>query len=140
MLAQRNGRHAEQRRFHRCRHRAGIGYVLAKIAAGIDARERQGGPRILHDELDRQQDAVGRRAIDGIAPLTNLADAQGAAQRQRMTGAALLPLRGDDPDIGAKRARHRLEDTKAGRVDAIVVRDQNARRRQIDRSIKHRRQ
>jgi hypothetical protein len=61
-------------------------------------------------------------------PVTQLAQAHRAGEGERVAGARLLLGRSDDPDIVGKGARDRLQHLEAGRVDAVVVGEEDPHR------------
>ena len=103
-LRQREGRHAEHGAFHRGGDGAGIDHVLGGVAAAIDAGQDQ-IRRMLHDVTHAHDDAIGRRALDGKAPLVDFAQAQRIVERQRMRHAGLIGLGCYDPDVVGQSAR-----------------------------------
>ena len=125
-LAERDGRRAEQRRLHRRSDGAGIGHVLAHVGAVVDAGEHQIGRVVDQDLVEGEENAVGGRAVDGVAAPGNAAEAQRTVQRERMGGCALLGLGRHHPHVLGEAARHALQHLDAGRVDAVVVANEDA--------------
>jgi hypothetical protein len=139
LLAQRDRRHAEHRRFHRRGDGARVDDVLAEIAAAVDAGEAERRLVVLEDVVDREQHAVGRRAVDREAAALRAADAQRRADGERMADRALLGLGRHHPDVLGERARDLLERLEAGGVDTVVVGDEDAGAREIERRVEHQR-
>ena len=75
--------------------------------------------------LKRHDDAIGRRAAHGEAPLAGLAEADRIGERQRMRDAGIVHLRRHDPDVVGKLSRDPLGGIEARRVDAVVVGDED---------------
>ena len=125
-LAERNRRRAEQRRLHRRGDGPGISDILADIGAVVDAGEHQVRQAVGQDLVEGEEDAVGGRAVDGIAAPGNFAETQRTVQRERMGGRALLGLGCHHPHVLGEAARHALQHLDAGRVDAVVVADEDA--------------
>ncbi len=92
---------------------------------------------VAQQVLDREQHAIGRRAVDRVAPRRQLVQAEWAAGRQRMAGAALLLLGRYDPDILCQLARDFFQQLDAGRLDPVIVGDQDPALLAVDRSVSH---
>ena len=108
-------------------HRRGDGtrvqHVLAHVRAVVHARNDPVGA-LRHERAEREQDAIGRCAVDLECPVRSPMRPQRPVQRQRVRRAALLAVRsdhGDLADVGADVGEQR----DAGREHAIVVRNQN---------------
>ena len=112
-LAQRERRDVEQGRLHRRGDGARIGHVLAEVAAVIDPGEHEVDGAALDHDLEREQHAVGRRAVDREAAPRQPADAQRPVHGQRVRGAALIGLGRHHPDVAAELARDPLQDLEA---------------------------
>ncbi len=85
-------------------------------------------PPVLQDGVDRHDHAVGRRALDGVAPLGHLAQPQRVVQRQRMRDAGLVGLGRHDHDVVAEAPGDALQHGEPRRVDAVVVGDEDPHR------------
>ena len=124
-LRQRNGRNVERTAFHSPGDGAGIGDVVGRVHAAIDAGEQQRGLGVLHQMGRRHHHAIGRRAGDGEMAVVDLAQAQRRGERQRMRGAGLLGVGGDHPDIVGQRPGDGFGDGQSLRMDAVVVGEQD---------------
>jgi hypothetical protein len=87
-LRHRDGRHAQERALHGSGDGAGIGDVVPKVRAVIDARHDQHRGRRQEAE-DRQVYAVGGRAVDREAALTEAVRPERPVQRQRVAAGGL---------------------------------------------------
>ncbi|MPL92099.1 hypothetical protein SDC9_38196 [bioreactor metagenome] len=128
-LAQRDCRHALQRRLHRAAERAGIKRVLGRVVAAVDAGEHQIGLASLEDIVKPRKHAIGRAALGGIAARAVLGDHHRPGVADAMADARLLEGRGDGPDLalGACKFGRKVEQNlEPRRVDAVVIGDQNA--------------
>ena len=117
---------AEQAAFHGARDGAGIGHVVGDVGAAVDSRQDEVGLVALHQVLDREQHAVGRRTVDRDLAFAHLARPDRPRQRQRMAGTALVDLGRHDPDVARQLGRDLDQRLKTRRVDAIVVGDEDA--------------
>ncbi len=124
-LAERDRRDTELRTLHRGGDGAGIGDVVGDVLAAIDAGEHEIRLLVLHDVADRHQHAIGRRTSHRIFAGSELAYAERVRERERMRGTALLFLGRDDPDVARKLAGDLFERLQAGRMNAVIVRDQD---------------
>ncbi|MNC68957.1 hypothetical protein D3C75_1196050 [compost metagenome] len=86
----------------------------------IDARQHQIG-FLGHQVVDRQDDAVGRRAGHGEALVAQLVHAKGLGQGDPPPLGRLLGLGRDHPDVVRQRASNLLKTFKAFRLNAIVI-------------------
>ncbi|MNN60161.1 hypothetical protein D3C81_1753290 [compost metagenome] len=119
-MRQGDGANAEGHALQGAGHRAGIADVLADVVAAIDARQHQ--IRLLgHQVVDRQDDAVGRRAGHGEALVAQLVDPQRLGQGDPPPLGRLLGLGRDDPDFVRQGASDLLKTFKAFRLDAVVI-------------------
>ena len=84
---------------------------------------RSGRP--LEDLRDRDVDAVGRRAVDGVHAIGDVLEPQRTPQRQRVADRARLVHRRDDGHLAERRERVG-ERRDALRAVAVVVGDENA--------------
>ncbi len=129
VLRQRDGAHPVQGRFHRPAHGAGVERVLGDVVAAVDAREDEIG-RIARQHLaDPGQNAIGRRALDGEAPVAEPLEPHRPDVGHAMGHARLLEHGRDHPDLAGgagELGRDLLRDGEPGCGDAVVVRDQNA--------------
>ena len=73
---------------------------------------------------ERDVDAVGRRAVDGMHVLVHVSVTERIGERQRMTVRALLALRCADDDVAERDHRVTKREQTAG-GHAVVVRDQD---------------
>ena len=88
----------------------------------VDAGDDQRRPLGQKAE-DTDVDAVRRRAVDGVPPLAQRLHAQGPVQRERVAAGALLALGRQHVDL-AQIGEGRREGHEPGRVDAVVVGDE----------------
>ncbi len=118
---------SEDPRLHRGRDRAGVGDVIAEIAAVIDAGEDE-----LRSTLEaarhsshRQEHAIGRSSVDREARVVELPQAKRATHGQRMARAALLSIRRHDLHL-AEVAHRGVQREQAFGLDPIVIGQQDS--------------
>jgi hypothetical protein len=104
-------------------HRARVEHVLAHVGTEVDAGDDQVGS-LIEQAVERGDDTVGRRAIHAVDVGLVLLDAEGAVERERVRGGALVTIRGND-DHAPQRSQRLLEVAQRGRLDAVVVREQD---------------
>jgi len=68
----------------------------------------------------------GRAAGDGIDLLAALDQLELAAEGEAVRGARLVCVGGTNPDIIRERSSDFLHDLDAGRIDAVVIGDEDA--------------
>jgi hypothetical protein len=71
-------------------------------------------------------DAVGGRAAHGERALVDGAHAQRLVQGERVAGAGLVGLGRHDPDVVGELLRDLAQSVQAGRVDTVVVGEEDA--------------
>ena len=120
--------HARERALHRSRDGSGVGYVFGEVRAAVDAGKYEVGRAVLHDVGQRHHYGIGRRPADRIFPVSMLAEADGAAERQRVAGARLLFGGSDHPYVIGKLRRDGLEHRKPGGVDAVIIGEKDTHR------------
>ena len=126
VAGQRHGdrRQAEEAPFHRRRDRAGIDDIVAEVRRVVDAGHHDVGLEV-EQSGQREMDAVGRRARDAVAAVVHAGDADGLVERQRIAGARAVAIWRDDGDA-ADDSQTFGQYAYAGRVDAVVVGNQNS--------------
>ena len=135
-LRQRERGYSQNGAFERARDRPRIGHVLGGVLAPVDAGQDQIRPLAVEDVAHPHDDAVGRRSLDGVTALVERAHAQRIVERERMRHAGLVEFRRHHPDIVGQRARDLGAGVEAGRVDAVVIGNQDTHARlHVVRSI-----
>ena len=119
----REPRHAQQHALEGGRHRARVRHVVTEVRAGVHARDDDPRPHRKEPE-QREIHAVRRRAVHGEPPRPQLIRGERAMERQRVADGAPLAVGRHDPDL-ADRVERRRERRDAGRVDAVVVGDED---------------
>jgi hypothetical protein len=71
-------------------------------------------------------DAISRRAGNGPTTLAARPATQRPVERSGLPGSALLMLRRDNPDFVSEFLRDFSKKNEAGRIDAIIVCDENS--------------
>ena len=126
-LAERDRRDAEQRALDGAGDGAGIGDVVGDVLARIDAGEHEVGLLVGEQPAHRHDDAVGRRAAEGEAPLAR--SRAGAADRSATANATGRSGRvsGATTQTSSESVRgDALQRREPGRVDAVVVGEEDA--------------
>ncbi len=79
--------------------------------------------------MQRAEHAIGRAALGGKAPFAQLGDHEGMGVADAMGNAGLLESGGDGPDLAIGAGQlfgNGLGDLQPGRVDPVVIGDENA--------------
>src|SRR5690348_3834167 len=87
----------------------------------------------LHQRLDGQHDAVGRRSVDLPFAIAAPYRTNRMVQRERMARSALLPIGRDDDDLTQRLGRF-LQTLEAVRENTVVVGEQEAHQRARSRA------
>ena len=99
---------------------------IAEVLAVVDAGEDDIGRPVTEEERHSSDDAIGRRTTGDSKDTRALLDQfELVAEGETMRRTRLIAGRRTHPDVVADRARHRLEHGDAGRVDTIVIGDEN---------------
>src|SRR5207244_1470517 len=93
--------HAEERPFHRRRHRARVRHVVTEVRAFVDAREDERWAP-AEDAVDGEVHAVRGCTVDGVAARTHLLDAERTVQGERVTHRTALPVGRYDDDVAER--------------------------------------
>ncbi len=112
-----------QGRLHGGGDGAGIGNVVAHVAADVDPGDYKVRTPV-EQTVNAKVNAIGRRSVDGVMTGGHLGGPQGAVQGQGMTGGAAFPVGSYDHDV-AERSQVFGQSRQARRKDAIVVGYQN---------------
>ena len=124
----RHGRNAHDGAFRGGGNGAGIEHADAGVGAEIDAAQDEIGLG-LEQETDRQLDAIRRRAADGGAEMRAAggpgARVQRLGQRDPVADGGAFAVGRDDVDVAQVLDRV-VEGVDAGRLDAVVVAQENA--------------
>ena len=126
LLAECDGRYAEDGGLHRRRAGARVGNKLAHVAAAIDPRQDEVRFAILQGLMDPHQHAVRRCPFDRVAPGGQAPQPDRIAKRQRMSRAALFVERRANPDIVAEFARDPVQHLDPRCAHPVIIRYQDA--------------
>ena len=106
--------------------RTGIGDVLGDVLARVHARQHEIDLLVDQDVLQPHDHAIRRRALHGIAPVGDLAQAQGGSLTDSECATPDWSLSGaHDDDVVGELLGDALEHVEPRRVDAVVVGDED---------------
>ena len=106
------------------RHRPRVGDVVAEVGAVVDAGDDQVGGPVLEQVEHPEVDAVGGGAVDAVAVLPQLLEAERTVEGERVAAGALLAVGGDHHHLPHRRQRLGEKPDPLGE-DAVVVGDQD---------------